>query len=192
MTRVDVLATGVANTASVVRCLRRAGAAPELSADAEAVARSPVACLPGVGAFSAGMEALRGSAPAWRERVEAGLPTLAVCLGMQLLAEGSAESPGDAGVGAYGGCFVRLQAETVPHMGWNRVGPGAVPEGDAYFAHTYALADAPDGWVASWCDHGGRFVAALRRGRVLACQFHPELSGAYGEALVRGWLEAAC
>jgi imidazole glycerol phosphate synthase glutamine amidotransferase subunit len=189
---VAVLATGVANVASVVRCLTRAGASPELLRDPAEVADAPIACLPGVGSFAAGMAALGGSAPAWRDRIAGGYPTLAVCLGMQLLSEGSAESPGEPGIGAFGGRFGRLQAETVPHMGWNRVGAGAVGEGDAYFAHSYALTSAPEGWDASWADHGGWFVAALRRGPVLACQFHPELSGAYGEALVRGWLEGAC
>ena len=60
--------------------------------------------------------------------------------------------------------------------------------GFAYFANSYRLTSLPPGWRGAWADHGGRFVAALERGAVLACQFHPELSGAFGHDLLRRWL----
>ncbi len=83
----------------------------------------------------------------------------------------------------------------VPHLGWNRVTAGdgcsLLADGDAYFANSYKLDEVPAGWDGATTDHGGEFVAALERGTVLACQFHPELSGAWGQALIERWLAAA-
>ncbi len=86
----------------------------------------------------------------------------------------------------------------VPQFGWNRVeGPqssGYLRSGYAYFANAYRLSRAPQGWDCAMAEHGGPFVAALERGDVVACQFHPELSGLYGAALLGRWLGqgAAC
>ena len=81
----------------------------------------------------------------------------------------------------------------VPQFGWNRVEPEPgcrlLEPGYAYFANSYRVLEAPGCSVAT-AEHGGRFVAALEQGRVLACQFHPELSGAYGHELIARWLEA--
>jgi imidazoleglycerol phosphate synthase glutamine amidotransferase subunit HisH len=78
-------------------------------------------------------------------------------------------------------------------MGWNRVEAGEgcrlIESGFAYFANSYRLVDPPDGFCAAFSDHGGRFVAALERGGLLACQFHPELSGGWGLLLLKRWLE---
>lgn len=193
-----VVATGVANLASVLAGLRRAGAQPRATADAAEVARAPRLVLPGVGAFAAGAAQLRarGLLEPLRARIAEGRATLAICLGMQLLAEASDESPGARGLGALAGRAIRFPATVrVPQIGWNRVTPDAgcafLEPGFAYFANSYRLSEAPAGWSAAWAEHGDRFVAALARGRVLACQFHPELSGAWGGALLRRWLEAA-
>jgi imidazole glycerol phosphate synthase glutamine amidotransferase subunit len=135
-----------------------------------------------------------GLVAALRERIEAGRPTLAVCLGLQLLAEGSEESPGVAGLGVLPVRAERFPAGAlrVPHLGWNRIVPdregGLLDEGYAYFAHTFRVTDVPAGWTAARCEYGAPFVAALERGAVLACQFHPELSGAFGRDLLRRWL----
>jgi imidazole glycerol phosphate synthase glutamine amidotransferase subunit len=190
-----VLATGVANVASVLRLLGRLGAESTVTEDPDEAAKAPRAVLPGVGSFRAGMEALErsGLAPAVRARALEGRPLLAICLGTHLLGEGSDESPGVAGLGVFPARARRLEAGRVPHMGWNDVEAGAVAAGTAYFAHSYAFAQAPDGWEASHTEAGGaRFVSALRRGAVLAVQFHPELSGEYGLGLVRSWLEGPC
>jgi imidazoleglycerol phosphate synthase glutamine amidotransferase subunit HisH len=84
----------------------------------------------------------------------------------------------------------------VPQLGWNGVKPtpGArlLREGHAYFANSYRLTEIPAGWEGATSDHGGPFVAALERGNTLACQFHPELSGAFGRDLLARWLEDAC
>jgi len=115
---------------------------------------------------------------------------------MQLLCEGSEETPGIAGLGVIAGACRRLPDHVrVPHLGWNAVTAvsqaGLVDSGVAAFANSYALPEAPPGWTPAWTTHGVRFVAALERGRTLACQFHPELSGAYGAALLERWLSGA-
>jgi len=123
-------------------------------------------------------------------------PLLGVCLGMQMLCEGSEETPGVAGLGVIAGGCRRLPDDVrVPHLGWNAVTAvsqvGLVDSGVAAFANSYALRAAPPGWTPAWTTHGVRFIAALERGRILACQFHPELSGAYGAALLERWLAGA-
>ncbi|MCA9542832.1 MAG: imidazole glycerol phosphate synthase subunit HisH [Myxococcales bacterium] len=178
--------------------LRRAGADPTLITDPAAVRAADRVVLPGVGALAAAMESLgpSGLGQAVAERVAAGRPTLTVCLGLQLLLDGSAESPGVSALGCVPGHATRFQGDglRVPHLGWNKVQPAAgaklLTEGYAYFAHSYKLDQAPAGWTPAWTTHGQPFVAAMERGPVVACQFHPELSGAWGLGLLTRWLEA--
>jgi glutamine amidotransferase len=199
---VVIVQTGTANIASVVAGLRRAGASPRLvegPADAE---RARLVVLPGVGAFGASMQRLAqdGTADVLRARAEAGRPLLAICLGLQLLCRASEESPGVAGLGIALADVRRFGGELrVPQLGWNVVEPDAAfdaaGKGFAYFANSYRVQEPPDGWAAAWSDHGGRFIAALQRGPLLACQFHPELSGAWGSELLRRWVrggEGSC
>ncbi len=186
--------TGLANLASVEQALRRLGAEPARSVDAESVRTAPFVVLPGVGHFAVGMARLRaaGLVDALRERVTAGRPTLAICLGLQLLAEASDEAPGCEGLGLLRARVTAFpDGVSVPQLGWNSVEAEGrlLAGGAAYYANSYRLTDCPDGWTAAWSDHGGPFVAAVERGRVLGCQFHPELSGAWGGELLRRWLE---
>jgi imidazole glycerol phosphate synthase glutamine amidotransferase subunit len=194
-----VVDTGTANLASVLAALRRAGAEPRVVRDAQSVATAERVVLPGVGAFGAGMERLRASglAGALAERARAWRPVLGVCLGLQLLCRESEESPGVAGLGVIDAPVRRFGASAalrVPQLGWNLVEPGPgctlLTEGYAYFANSYRLEAIPPGWRGATTDHGGPFAAALEGadGRVLACQFHPELSGAWGQALLARWL----
>lgn len=191
-----VVRTGSANLASVLAGLERAGAAPRLTERADEVAAADRVVLPGVGAFGAVARRLRELelVDALRERITADRPTLAICLGMQLLCEGSEESAGAAGLGVVAAGVRRFSdGVRVPQLGWNRV--TANPEchvlasGHAYFANSYRVVDPPAGWRCATADHGGPFVAAMERGAVVACQFHPELSGAYGAALLKRWIE---
>lgn len=192
-----VIRTGTANVASVLAALRRAGASPETTHDPERVLKADRVVLPGVGAFGAALEVLRAHHldEAIAARVRAGLPTLGICLGLQMLAERSEETPGVAGLGVVPTDVVRFPRDVrVPQLGWNEVVPseGArlLRRGHAYFANTYHLASRPPGWEGATAVHGAPFVAAIERGPVLACQFHPELSGAWGHALLTSWLEA--
>ncbi|MCP5453707.1 MAG: imidazole glycerol phosphate synthase subunit HisF [Spirochaetaceae bacterium] len=198
---VVIVDTGRSNAASLAAALERAGAAPRLSVDPADVRRAAFVALPGVGSFGAVMDRLRamGMDAVLRERVERGLPTLGACLGMQLFFESSEESPGARGIGAIPGAITAFgPGVRSPQFGWNRLSlpgaggalaraPGSEPP-SAYFANSYKLDEAPAGWVAASAYYGASFVAALERGPVLLCQFHPELSGAWGQALLGRWL----
>jgi imidazole glycerol phosphate synthase glutamine amidotransferase subunit len=194
--KVLVVPTGTANMASVLAGLARAGARARVASDPAEVLGCDRLVLPGVGALGAAVQRLSqdGLIESLTSRLRAGRPTLAVCLGLQILCESSAESPGVRGLAVFAGRAEKFDKTVrVPHMGWNRVeadsGCRLIESGYAYFANSYRLADAPAGWNAAFSEHGGRFIAALERGCVLACQFHPELSGAWGLALLRRWLD---
>ena len=200
MNEVLVVRTGVANLASVLAGLRKAGAEPIVSDDPAAVRAAQAVVLPGVGHFTAGVASLaeRGLDAAIAERVTEGRPLLAVCLGLQLLLEASEEGPGQRGLGVVPGVARRFDAHAgirVPQLGWNRVLPSGecqlLQEGHAYFANSYRLVEPPAGFACATAFHGGSFVAAFERGPVLACQFHPELSGAWGIALLDRWVKRA-
>ena len=187
--------TGTSNQASVVAALRRLDVAVRTSDEVAEILAAPRVIVPGVGAFAAARETLdrAGLVPALRERIEAGKPTLTICLGLQLLAEGSEESPDVPGLGILPGRAERFpKSVSVPQLGWNEVSAPTEAEilkpGFAYFANSYRLLRAPKGWSVSWAQHGGPFVAAVERGNVLGCQFHPELSGAFGRGLLQRWL----
>jgi imidazole glycerol phosphate synthase glutamine amidotransferase subunit len=194
---VTIVPTGTANTASVVAALTRLGASTEEATSADDVAAAPAVVVPGVGAFGAAMarvESLGLRLALW-DRIEANRPTLAVCVGMQLLAGSSEESPGATGLQVLEERVSRFaDGVSVPQMGWNTVEPGQgarfVEPGWAYFANSYRFERVPTGWVGSQSDHGGTFVSALEKGDVLACQFHPELSGEWGALLLDRWLQA--
>lgn len=194
--KLSVVATGVANLASVAAAMARLGAAMTPCDDAAAVLAADALVLPGVGQFGAAMAFLRQRQllAALRQRLRAARPTLGICLGMQLCCEGSAEAPRVPGLGVVPGRLQRFpEAVRVPQMGWNDVvvagDTSLLRSGAGYFANSFRLAHAPAGWSAATAEHGGRFVAALENGPVLLCQFHPELSGCYGHELLRRWLE---
>ena len=193
--RVVVIQTGVANMASVVSCLEKCGAEVIVTHDPEVVRESQYLVLPGVGAFGPAIRQLReyGLAEIIRTRINENLPTLAVCLGLQLLANCSEEAPGECGLGVYDARIEKFKdVSRVPQLGWNEVKSdprcALLQSGWAYFANSYRLTCAPDGWTAAWSDYGGPFVAAMEKGRTLACQFHPELSGPWGLELIKRWL----
>jgi imidazole glycerol-phosphate synthase subunit HisH len=199
-----IIDTGVANIASLLAAFERLGRPARLTDSPQEVRDAAYVVLPGVGAFGAGMERLAGAGldEALRERIgeggegRGGRATLAVCLGLQLLCETSEESSGVAGLGIIGAQVTRFDQGAgvrVPQFGWNHVEPEAdstvLRPGYAYFANTYRLGAMPAGWTGATAEHGGSFVAALERDGLLACQFHPELSGRWGSELLGRWLE---
>ena len=189
-----VLPTGTANLASVLAAFRRIGLTLEIDNSPGAVSSARRLVLPGVGAFGAAMSELRRLrlVDPIEERIRAGQPTLAICVGMQILAGHSEESPGTRGIGVIEEDVARYERDLiVPQLAWSQVIPGPesnlVEPGWGYFANSYRLGTVPQGWAGSTATYGKPFVAAIEKGDVLACQFHPELSGEWGSDLLQRW-----
>lgn len=193
--QVVVVSTGCANIASVMAAFSRFGVVAEVASEPQRILDAQAVVLPGVGHFEAGIRCLRrgGLDQSLLQRIELGRPLLAICLGMQLLCDASDEAPGERGLGVIPGRVSRFDNQLrIPQMGWNRIAPVNAPEcfesGDVYFANSYRLAETPPGWSAAIAEYGEPFVAGLERGGLLACQFHPELSGRFGLELLKRWL----
>jgi len=191
---VVVLPTGTANLASVLAAFARLGAKARVATEPAMVQDAERLVLPGVGTFGATMAGLRaaGLDEAIASRIRDGAPVLAMCVGLQVLFETSDESPGE-GLGVLSGRVGRFPSDVrVPQFGWNRIEPEPgcryLEAGHAYFANSFRVLAAPGCKIASAL-HGESFVAAIERGPLLACQFHPELSGAFGHRLIARWLE---
>jgi len=190
-----VVPTGTANTASVLAALARAGARARIADEPGAIARASHVVLPGVGTFAAAVRRLDALElrNVLRRRIEDGRATLGLCVGLQVWCAASEESPGVPGLALVPETVRRFPPRVrVPQLGWNRVEPRdseLLEPGEAYFANGYRLADIPPGWGGAHSEHGGRFASALERGALLGCQFHPELSGAWGARLLARWIE---
>jgi imidazole glycerol-phosphate synthase subunit HisH len=197
---------GAGNLASVRKALRACGAEVFEPAGADGLALASAIVLPGVGHFGA-TAALDG---AWRSairtRIEAGVPFLGICLGMQWLFEGSDEAPGTPGLGCLPGQVVRLPDRTasgerlkVPHAGWNiaRAAAGGRDPGlpglddGAYFYFTHAYAAPVTDAAAATTEYGVPFASAVRRANICGVQFHPEKSGTAGLAVLRAFIDGA-
>ena len=193
-----VLDYGIGNLRSAQKGLERVGADARLTADPGLIRDAAGVVLPGVGNFGRCMEALRetGLDKLAIEAAEASTPFLGICVGMQLLYEGSDESPGVEGLGIVPGTVRRLpDGVKHPQMQWNTLdlADDASPLFTSiarpvwvYFVHSFAP-EPTDGVVAT-CDYGGPVVAAIERGSLWATQFHPEKSGAAGLQLLRNFV----
>jgi glutamine amidotransferase len=207
--RVVVLDYGSGNVRSAVRMLERVGASVELTADHRQAEEADGLFVPGVGNFHACMRGLRavGGPRVIDIRLSGSRPVMGVCVGMQVLFDGSAELSVDGqepGLGEWPGVVERLEAPVVPHMGWSavKVAQGSrlfagVEDERFYFVHSYAALGwelRPEGSMAvvapkvSWSEHGSPFVAAVENGPLVATQFHPEKSGDAGARLLENWL----
>ncbi|MEX2658418.1 MAG: imidazole glycerol phosphate synthase subunit HisH [Acidimicrobiales bacterium] len=191
---VAVLDYEIGNLRSAQKALEHVGADARLTADRGVIAAAAAIVLPGVGAFRPCMEALvaTGLDVAAKEAAGAGTPFLGICVGMQLLHEGSDESPGVEGLGILPGRVRRLpDGVKRPQMQWNTLQPvgesrllaGLPDPAWMYFVHSFA-AEVSDHTVAT-CEYGTTLAAASELGNVQATQFHPEKSGSCGLALLR-------
>ena len=199
---------GIGNLHSVIKALRHEGAEVTVSGDPKDVAAAERVVLPGVGAFADGMKGLaaRGLVEPLRDYAASGRPLLGICLGMQLLMGESDEFGRHEGLGIVPGRVVEIRREAgfkVPQIGWNRIFPpngvgwgGTLldaldPGAMVYFVHSYtAVPEREDDRLADSIYAGQRISAAVHRGNVWGCQFHPEKSGSAGLTIVRRFLAA--
>ena len=195
---VAVLDYGIGNLRSAQKALQRVGADAHLTADRGLIAEAAGVVLPGVGAFGRCMEALAetGLDVTAQQAAASGRPFLGICVGLQLLYEGSDENPDVAGLGILAG-QVRLLPAGVkrPQMQWNRLDlaqphpllSGLRAEPWVYFVHSYAPDDAAH--AIATCDYGATIVAAVAKDNVAALQFHPEKSGEDGLAILANFVK---
>lgn len=206
-TTVAILDYGSGNLRSAHRALARVGADATITNDPREVLAADGLLVPGVGAFAAcmrGLTAINGPRLIG-ERLAGSRPVMGICVGMQILFEHGVEHGEDAaGCGEWPGVVERLDADILPHMGWNTIdaAPGSamfvgIDESTRfYFVHSYGVQrwEFPEGGITtpllvSWATHQtARFVAAVENGPLWATQFHPEKSGDAGAELLKNWL----
>ena len=194
---------GSGNLRSVQKAFEHVGVPAVVGSDPEGISAAAALVLPGVGAFGAGMAQLesKGLVEPLLKRLEAGVPFLGICLGLQLLFEASEEDPGVAGLGLIRG-DVRALPPTVkvPHIGWNQAELCGcsdlfddIPDGSAfYFVHGYAVVPRSPGDVLCVTDYDGvTFVSGIEAGNLAAVQFHPEKSSTLGLRFYRNFARKA-
>lgn len=208
MKSVALLDYGSGNLHSAKRALDRVGADVTVTSDPKIALAADGLVVPGVGAFAACMEGLlevKGERIIG-QRLAGGRPVLGICVGMQIMFDRGVEFGVEAnGCGEWPGTVEQLQAEVLPHMGWNTVRApeksvlfdGIDADTRFYFVHSYAaqkwemdVGDTIAAPLLTWADHGGDFLAAVENGPLSATQFHPEKSGDAGAALLKNWVDA--
>jgi glutamine amidotransferase len=201
MSRIGLIDYGMGNLHSVQRGFERLGATVRPVQRAADMEGCEALVLPGVGAFDPAMERLAAAdlVEAIRQSCGAGRPLLGICLGLQLLFEGSEEGQA-RGLALLAGQVRALPpspGHPIPHMGWapllparpSPLLPADSPESWVYFVHSYAADPTDPAVTTAWVDWAGQPVtAAIWHGGIAACQFHPEKSGPVGEAMLRRWL----
>ena len=207
-----IIDCGVGNLRSVQKIFERQGVAATISDSQDTVAAATAIVLPGVGAFGDAMERLRSDGLVdviRREVAENGKPLLGICLGMQLLARASDESPGVPGIGLVPGDVVSFEVSTcsdwrgrpltLPHIGWNDIDATAdskLFEGietgtDFYFVHGLHLQPDSEKWVVARSSYGISFAAGIEKNNIFAAQFHPEKSQKQGQRVIANFIAAA-
>ena len=197
--KVTIFDYGAGNLHSLAKSLEREGTTVHVETDpVRAAIGSDALVLPGVGAFGSAAERLAPGRAAMRDAIRGGLPAIGICLGMQLLFDGSEEGGGE-GLGVVPGRVTRLHAVRVPQIGWNDVEPegddplfAAAPLPIAYFANSFVCRPADEASVIAWTRHeGDRFASAVRAGSAVGVQFHPEKSSADGVRFLHAFLDEA-
>ncbi len=198
---IAILDYGIGNLHSAQKGFECAGADARLTSDVGLIAEAAGVVLPGVGAFEPCMKALRatGLDEVALERIESETPFFGICIGMQVLYNGSTESPNCEGLGVFEATVRLLPSEVKrPQMQWNIVKPrvaahsmfdGLPDEPWVYFVHSYSADDGPD--VIATCDYGADLVAAAARGPLWTAQFHPEKSGSNGLRILANFVAMA-
>lgn len=190
------------NIKSVEKAFLSLGQETAVTRDPDVILSADGVILPGVGAFGVAMGQLKayGLIPVIERCVGEGKPFLGICLGLQLLFEGSEESPGTRGLGLLKGKVLRFPEGNglrIPHIGWNDLKfphPGrlfrGIPEGAyVYFVHSYYLQAEDERMVTASADYGVCFHVSVEQGNLFACQFHPEKSSDVGMRILRNFTE---
>lgn len=202
---IAIIDYGMGNLRSVQKAFEYLGAEARIISDPADVQVADAIVLPGVGAFGAAMQRLNesGLTPALQRAIEAGKPFLGICLGLQLLFEESAESPGVAGLSLLKGRVVGFEqtpgfAMRIPHMGWSRLRlaskenplwQGVADGAYVYFVHSFYPEPAEPCVITAWCEYGVRFACAVGYKNLHAVQFHPEKSSTVGLQILRNFCE---
>ena len=200
---IAIIDYGMGNVRSLMNAFEYIGEDAAVTRDLDELAAADRLVLPGVGAFGDAMAALRANdlvAPLTRFALEDRKPILGVCLGMQLFARRSLEHGAHEGLGWLDATVEPLKVAApakVPHVGWNGLdfAPGdwlfaSLPaQPDYYFVHSFHMVCADESDRIATCDYGGTVTAAVRRGNLVATQFHPEKSQDNGIQLLQNWME---
>jgi glutamine amidotransferase len=209
---VTIINYGLSNLLSISRAVRNLGHEPLITNLSGDVSVADIIILPGVGAFKDGMDGLSrlGLVAPLREKARAGVPILAICLGMQMLFDESDEFGVHEGLGLIPGRVERIPdldvrggRQRVPHVSWNGLYPvtgasfhsalmrGVRPGDEVYFIHSFEVKPLRDEHASAIAYYGGRRVcAAAESGNVFGTQFHPEKSGAVGLGILANFLSS--
>ena len=200
---IAIIDYGVGNLFSLRSSLNKIGADTVVTADPAVIARADKLILPGVGAFADAAKKLRDSGldAVIKAEAAAGKPIMGICLGMQMLFEKSFEYGEHEGLGLLKGSVVPMEGVIpaslkIPHIGWNALRFGRdsklfkyIKEGDCvYFVHSFYATGCEDSLIAS-AEYGAHLTAAVEKGNVMGCQFHPEKSGDVGLNILRAFCE---
>lgn len=198
---IAIIDYGAGNLQSVIKAFEFIGCRVQVIRDPQELEKADAAILPGVGSFGDAMNSLtaRGFVSPVREFIRTGKPFLGICLGLQLLFESSEESPGVEGLGILKGKILRIPSAPglkIPHIGWNSLAyqgnPSLLFQGLSqnpyvYFVHSYYLQAQDPGVVIATAEYGVTIHAAVQKGSLFACQFHPEKSGSEGLQMLRNF-----
>lgn len=195
--RVTIFDYGAGNLHSLAKALEQADVTVRVETDPARAVETDALVLPGVGAFGSAAARLAPGRAAMRGAIADGLPTIGICLGMQLLFYSSDEGAG-AGLGLIPGRVSRLAAERVPQIGWNTLVDvrepllAIAPLPIAYYANSFVCRPTDESSVVAWSEHeGDRFPAVVRAGAALGVQFHPEKSSTAGVRFLHAFLDEA-
>lgn len=198
--KISICDYNVGNLSSVVNLCRHFGYEPIITSDWKVMDASDVLILPGQGAYATAMQSLEstGAVDFISDYVQSARPFLGICVGFQLLFEGSEENGFTKGLSLFPGVFKRFESDTlkVPHMGWNTLSIGSHSQMSTfdqeyvYFVHSYYLDNTDPDLVLSTTSYSQEFVSSISRPNLLATQFHPEKSGDIGLSLLRSYLDS--